>query len=156
MKKVKFLNLQNKKNSLPLMDGREITGGEVFEASLSDIPEAYRDRVQIVATIDNEDVLVANEDKTENPIKDEKPEKTGTEEKEETTDAEKEEDEKPEIEEEKQAVDVVEEMKFTPPFKKVHKGFGKYDVIDSEENVVEGNVTSIKADQILKQMKAGV
>lgn len=148
MKKVKFLNLQNKKNSLPLMDGREITGGEVFEASLSDIPEAYRDRVQIVATIENN--VVGKKEEKENSIevgKSEIPEKV---EKEETTVTE--EAEKPTVEE----VEEVEEMKFTPPFKKVHKGFGKYVVLDSKGNVVEENVTSIKADQILKQMKAGV
>lgn len=145
MKKVKFLNLQNKKNSLPLMDGREITGGEVFEASLSDIPEAYRDRVQIVATIENN--VVEEKEEKENSIEVEKSEIPEKVEKEETTVTE--EVEKPTVEE-------VEEMKFTPPFKKVHKGFGKYVVLDSKGNVVEENVTSIKADQILKQMKAGV
>lgn len=137
MKKVKFLNLQNKKNSLPLLDGREITGGEVFEASLSDIPEAYRDRVQIVATIEN-NVVEEKEEKEETTVTEEVENPTVTEEL-----------EKPTVEE-------VEEMKFTPPFKKVHKGFGKYVVLDSKGNVVEENVTSIKADQILKQMKAGV
>lgn len=145
MKKVKFLNLQNKKNSLPLLDGREITGGEVFEASLSDIPEAYRDRVQIVATIENN--VVEEKEEKENSIEVEKSEIPEKVEKEETTVTE--EVEKPTVEE-------VEEMKFTPPFKKVHKGFGKYVVLDSKGNVVEEKVTSIKADQILKQMKAGV
>ena len=143
MKKVKFLNLQNKKNSLPLMDGREITGGEVFEASLSDIPEAYRDRVQIVATIE-EDMVAEKENEKEKSIKDEKPE---SEDENNATEVE---------EDENQTVETVVETKFVPPFKKVHKGFGKYDVVDSDGIIVEENVTSIKADQILKQMKAGV
>lgn len=143
MKKVKFLNLQNKKNSLPLLDGREITGGEVFEASLSDVPEAFRDRVQIVTTTE-EDMIAEKENEKEKSIKDEKPE---IEEKNKATEVE---------EDENQTVETVVETKFAPPFKKVHKGFGKYDVVDSDGIIVEENVTSIKADQILKQMKAGV
>ena len=146
MKKVKFLNLQNKKNSLPLLDGREITGGEVFEASLSDIPEAYRDRVQIVATIEN-NVVEEKVEKEETTVTEEVENPTVTEEVENPTVTE---------EVEKPTVEDVKEMNFTPPFKKVHKGFGKYVVLDSKGNVVEENVTSIKADQILKQMKAGV
>lgn len=154
MKKVKFLNLQNKKNSLPLLDGREITGGEVFEASLSDIPEAYRDRVQIVATIENN--VVEEKEEKENSIEVEKPEIPEKVEKEETTVTEEVENPTVTEEVEKPTVEDVKEMNFTPPFKKDHKGFGKYVVLDSKGNVVEENVTSIKADQILKQMKAGV
>ena len=154
MKKVKFLNLQNKKNSLPLLDGREITGGEVFEASLSDIPEAYRDRVQIVATIENN--VVEEKEEKENSIEVEKPEIPEKVEKEETTVTEEVENPTVTEEVEKPTVEDVKEMNFTPPFEKVHKGFGKYVVLDSKGNVVEENVTSIKADQILKQMKAGV
>ena len=145
MEKLTFRNLQYKGNELPLTDGRRIKGGEVFQASLSDIPEAYRDRVQIVATIENN--VVEEKEEKENSIEVEKSEIPEKVEKEETTVTE--EVEKPTVEE-------VEEMKFTPPFKKVHKGFGKYVVLDSKGNVVEENVTSIKADQILKQMKAGV
>ena len=144
MEKLTFRNLQHKGNELPLTDSRRIKGGEVFQASLSAIPLAFRDLIEQLPGVTPviEDAVIVEETK-----------EVGAEVEEQTNEVEqtKEVEEQPkEVEEQ---TNEVETVTYTMPLRKRHTGFGKYEVYDAKGEIVASLVTSIKADQIIKQFK---
>lgn len=152
MEKLTFRNLQHKGNELPLTDGRRIKGGEVFQASLSAIPLAFRDLIEQLpsgAPVMEDAVIVEETKEVAVEVKETKEVKEQSETEVETA---------LEIEmvekETKEETDlVIETVTYSKPLRKRHTGGGRYEVYDAKGEIVASLVTSIKADQIIKQFK---